>query len=59
MKDVFDYIPQNVEKNGTSMEVDDNDKDATEGEVADETRFIPSADAKPNFKANAIFRTWK
>ena len=36
MIDFFDDIPEKVEETGSSMEVDDKDEDATEGEVVNE-----------------------
>ena len=54
-KDVFDEIPEKVKETGSSMEVDDKDEDATEGEVVNEVRFAFSADT-PKLKSRLSLR---
>ena len=55
MIDFFDDIPEKVEETGSSMEVDDKDEDATEGEVVNEVRFAFSADT-PKLKSRLSLR---
>ena len=54
-KDAFDDIPEKVEDDGTSMEVDDYDEDAIEREVVDEANVIHSADTEPKLQRKCSF----